>query len=776
MASLTGLSGISGESGLFGQDFDYYVDAISGNDANTGLSPAQAWQTIAKVNGFAFADGDRIGFKRGEVWREQLNVPASNLHLGAYGIGNLPLIKGSAVFAGWTSIPAAPFSDDFETGDLSNWDATEISNGAVSADNIQTPFEGSYSLKAQVTAGGGYARVVYNGLSAGNHFWFTCRVFIPTGFSVSGNTVLMGITEAAGAFNTLTVGITATNTIYVLNPYAGWTWYQSPDTIFINQWFSLRVYIHVGNAGRIRIWMNDVLEIDVAEDTYGTDPYAYLRVGLTGAGADMPTAWFDYIRVNDNNNSLDPSAATGYYKTGITTQPNDAWWNDTTRLQVSPIAGTYGPQPYHLYEGVSRMGYDGYTDICYIRCPADADPATGTVELGQRDQCILLNVLSGCTLSNIHTRHANDADGGAMRISGGSGHRAVNCTGDYSADSGLSIEGGSISNVVYNGNYDHNQRHTILVYQSNGNAIGVIAGQGTLVDTLGAIFIWQSDDCVAENCEVDSTQGFGIDALDSDRPTIRGNEVNDTPNGIWIEGTCADYLIEHNTVINASNPDDANAGGINVSPTVAGVSNGIIRYNWVEDCKNGFQLNSSIADNAEVHYNIITDTKAGSAQGDIWIGRADSARVYNNVCANGGGDGIKLSGWGGDRPHNCLIKNNIVYNPTGYCLNVDADTVTNGTGNVIDYNCYWKDGADPDMWNWGGVVYTKSQFAAYKAASGQDAHSIVADPLFMSASDFHLQAGSPCRNIGIDVGLTEDYDGVAVPQETNPAIGAYEYV
>jgi hypothetical protein len=48
----------------------YYVDATSGNDANDGRSPAAAWKTIAKVNGYSFSAGDRILFKRGEMWRE----------------------------------------------------------------------------------------------------------------------------------------------------------------------------------------------------------------------------------------------------------------------------------------------------------------------------------------------------------------------------------------------------------------------------------------------------------------------------------------------------------------------------------------------------------------------------------------------------------------------------------------------------------------------------------------------------------------------------------
>ena len=46
---------------------DYYVKD-DGNDSNTGLSDAQAWLTITKVNSFAFTDGDDVYFKCGDTW------------------------------------------------------------------------------------------------------------------------------------------------------------------------------------------------------------------------------------------------------------------------------------------------------------------------------------------------------------------------------------------------------------------------------------------------------------------------------------------------------------------------------------------------------------------------------------------------------------------------------------------------------------------------------------------------------------------------------------
>jgi len=87
---------------------DYYIDATDGNDANAGTSTSTAWRSVAKVNSRTFSPGDRILFRRGQVWREQLIIPSSGVSgnpitYGAYGTGNRPALKGSALPGGWTS-------------------------------------------------------------------------------------------------------------------------------------------------------------------------------------------------------------------------------------------------------------------------------------------------------------------------------------------------------------------------------------------------------------------------------------------------------------------------------------------------------------------------------------------------------------------------------------------------------------------------------------------------------------------------------------------------
>lgn len=87
----------------------YYVDCQSGNDANSGLTAATAWKTLAKINKSAFAAGDQILLKRGCVWREQLLPPSSGasgkpIVIDAYGAGAKPLILASEKNLAWTRV------------------------------------------------------------------------------------------------------------------------------------------------------------------------------------------------------------------------------------------------------------------------------------------------------------------------------------------------------------------------------------------------------------------------------------------------------------------------------------------------------------------------------------------------------------------------------------------------------------------------------------------------------------------------------------------------
>jgi hypothetical protein len=56
---------------------NYYVSS-SGNDSHDGLSPATAWQTLAKVNSVNFLLGDRIYFEGGATFSGELSLDAND--------------------------------------------------------------------------------------------------------------------------------------------------------------------------------------------------------------------------------------------------------------------------------------------------------------------------------------------------------------------------------------------------------------------------------------------------------------------------------------------------------------------------------------------------------------------------------------------------------------------------------------------------------------------------------------------------------------------------
>ncbi|HOZ48354.1 MAG TPA: right-handed parallel beta-helix repeat-containing protein [Candidatus Hydrogenedentes bacterium] len=93
----------------------YYVDAVSGNDANNGLTTATAWQTTAKVCNTWIYPGDTVLFKRGQIWRSQIIFYLSGtaeqpVTFGAYGSGENPVITGSDPVTGWTQVAATQYA------------------------------------------------------------------------------------------------------------------------------------------------------------------------------------------------------------------------------------------------------------------------------------------------------------------------------------------------------------------------------------------------------------------------------------------------------------------------------------------------------------------------------------------------------------------------------------------------------------------------------------------------------------------------------------------
>jgi hypothetical protein len=80
----------------------FYVDR-NGDDRNDGLREDKAWKTLAAIQRATLAPGDHVLLRRGQVWRESLNLAQSGIkgariHIGAYGAGAPPTLRGSDTF------------------------------------------------------------------------------------------------------------------------------------------------------------------------------------------------------------------------------------------------------------------------------------------------------------------------------------------------------------------------------------------------------------------------------------------------------------------------------------------------------------------------------------------------------------------------------------------------------------------------------------------------------------------------------------------------------
>ncbi|WP_068501816.1 right-handed parallel beta-helix repeat-containing protein [Paenibacillus kribbensis] len=246
-------------------------------------------------------------------------------------------------------------------------------------------------------------------------------------------------------------------------------------------------------------------------------------------------------------------------------------------------------------------------------------------------------------------------------------------------------------------------------------------------------------------------------------------------------------LVKGNRVYNNSsnnNPsykqDDNSAGGIYVD----GGKDSIIEQNYSYNNDIGIEIASEhvgkATSNITVRSNVIYNNRlTGIAMGgyDDERGSTVNCKIVNNTLYKndtfGGGSGQLFIQY--DTQNN-VIKNNIfVASSTDVLI---YNEYTKNSGNVVDYNLYFAPGGSSEVnWIWKNKEYTG--FSAYKSGTGNDAHSLFADPKFVNAAngDFHLQSSSPA----IDAGNTDraiigtlDIDGKPRVQGAAVNIGAYE--
>jgi hypothetical protein len=226
---------------------------------------------------------------------------------------------------------------------------------------------------------------------------------------------------------------------------------------------------------------------------------------------------------------------------------------------------------------------------------------------------------------------------------------------------------------------------------------------------------------------VDKGEGYGLGLQTSSAIRVWGNSFHDNRTSaieIW-GGT------EGSGSSGAYGPSDSNEvfgnefygnGELNANDQTGGGKYGIFL--------------TGVGRGQSIHHNVIRDNRGGG----IMVGTHTDSRILNNTLLNDNchfliearrfevknnifADGAQLRGYPSDNDNTCT-------------RNLFSDAANDYFGSTDD---------------------------------------IVGDPLFVNASgdDYHLEENSPAVDQGLDVGLTEDYDGNVITG--TPDIGAFEY-
>ena len=368
--------------------------------------------------------------------------------------------------------------------------------------------------------------------------------------------------------------------------------------------------------------------------------------------------------------------------------------------------------------------------------------------------------------------------------------------------SGVDIELGTLHAALNNGENDAtHDGFDYLVFEN--------------IDFQGGYYAIQNigSNVIIQNCKVHNCYADGI--------KIEGGEPTnyDDPNGTY-SYVLSDIQLLNNDIYNFGESGIDNTGGYNVTianndihdcvPTRGQLgdpyyTNGILFKNNAVNCivRNNHIYDMTVmygaisiggatwggindeADSCQVHHNLIEDVNTVDHYSYtlprymIGWSAAKNCSFNNNTLANCHVyDNVHSNGFiyfdksdGGEVTYLCeddTIKNNIFYNcatDDNYQLNESGSGDVSGL--ICDYNLYPSTGTF--LFKYSGTTYTGvSQWQG----AGFDINAVEGDPLFMGASDFSLQAGSPAINAGVDVGLTEDILGNIIVGL--PDIGAYE--
>lgn len=719
--------------------------------------------TIAQVNALSLDPGDSALFHRGETWRETLTVPSSGsvgsyITFGAYGTGDKPKILGSTEVTTWIDsvMPGEAANNDLLTESFEGAGYEHTWSEAVGANTGCVVDEDSTAVLYPIT-GDGTQRLklvkvisptatalaskafTQTNISAGDNpiAYIDFYVLINAhGLASSGNKVNIFRSRDSSGANSLDVGLqnySGNIRLYVAantGTTGGWlsASYPSTGSITLDQWYHVQLMYDITN----HVYSGSIDGISLIGGSLTDGHSTGVKTLYVGDYENVfaATMYMDLVNISSTN----------FYSETIAL-PNNVWASDN--IITDPYTLQYGDGNIYFKETNA--------DITW----GNVKKADSTYLAVEYDWTVFLNHILIYSINDPNTKYAGVEV--SQRLDG------INLNDkNYLVFDGLELAYG------YSAGISDKWRPTALT----GLVIKNCSIHHIGIKTLGyGIFTWHSNTLIQDNIIHDSgRRNISINSQDAN-----------------LTFTVSNIIIENNVLYRGFHTTGVDVINGGTAVTFDGI---IIRKNLI--------------------YDDLTETLDGVESyncGQIYIQNSTgvsivNVSIYSNIFKNSTGSTIKYSNasgyiynntfwgvnpnvvtadnashiWIEDRS-NVDIKNNIVYNnavdavATNYaCLVIisDAGTCTS------DYNLFYNTDAAENLVSWKGTSYITSQWATYKSAKSQDAHSPnPADPLL--TSDYHLQSGSPAINAGTDVGLTTDYSGHKIPYNLIQDIGAYEW-
>ncbi len=283
--------------------------------------------------------------------------------------------------------------------------------------------------------------------------------------------------------------------------------------------------------------------------------------------------------------------------------------------------------------------------------------------------------------------------------------------------------------ATFTNNIAYNLTNGLNIQSADGSTI---SGNKTYDDGTGIAAV---NATVTGNISYDNSEGIGFTS-----GTLSGNTTyNNTGDGISISGGTATGNISYGNssglVFNGNATASDNLIYNNSSVGISGGNGSLILGNVLYG--NGIAI-SLIANPsaAQTGPTVENNVAYNNTTGGIYLGGGDTTPILNNTIYQSAGYGLEIVAFYGESTHGVAVRDNIIWNSAGPDASVDAGSEI---GVSFDYNDLYVT-VSGQIGSWGGTSYTT--LAAWQGATGMDADSISANPLFVNVAgnDFHEQS------------------------------------